>query len=115
MVSERCMYLLAADPLEHVLNFYPTGTPAGITMHLVTLLLAAGLTILVMIFAAKRIATGPESQGNERYLTKGRIGQIVEAMVLYLRDEMIKPVLGERDTRRYLPYLMTVFFFILFN
>jgi F-type H+-transporting ATPase subunit a len=116
MVSEQLlMIFLAADPLEHVLNFYPTGEPVGLTMHLVTLLIAAALTILVMLFAAKRIETGPASQGNERYLTKGRIGQVIEAMVLYLRDEMIKPVLGEEHTRRYLPYLMTVFFFILFN
>ena len=39
-----------------------------------------------MMQAAKAIATGPESQGNERYLTKGRMAQLLETMIVYLRD-----------------------------
>jgi F-type H+-transporting ATPase subunit a len=65
--------------------------------------------------AAKAIATGPEFQGNERYLTRRRFGQLVETLVIALRDEMLVPVLGQKHTRRYLPYLMTLFFFILFQ
>ena len=44
--------------------------------------------------------TGPSSQGNERYVTKGRLSQVVEVIVLYLRDEMLEPVMGAKDTRR---------------
>ena len=36
-------------------------------------------------------------------------------MIVYLRDEMLLPVLGEKQTTRYLPYLLTLFFFILFQ
>jgi F-type H+-transporting ATPase subunit a len=68
-----------------------------------------------MMQAAKSIATGPEAEGNDRYLTKRRFGQIIETLIVALRDEMLVPVLGQRHTRRYLPYLMTVFFFILFQ
>jgi F-type H+-transporting ATPase subunit a len=73
------------------------------------------LFVAAMMKAARAIATGPESQGNERYITKGRFAQMIEAMVVYLRDDMLEPVLGAHHTRRYLPYLMTLFFFILFN
>ena len=63
---------------------------------------------------AGRIATGgAESEGNERYLTKGRFSQMIEVIILYMRDKAIHPVLGDHNTRKYLPFLLTLFFFIL--
>src|SRR5262245_19152541 len=89
--------------------------PIPVSMHTITLILVTVAFVLAMMWAAKAIATGPESTGNDRYITKGRFAQMVEAMVVYLRDEMLKPVLGAEATRKYLPFLMTVFFFVLFN
>jgi F-type H+-transporting ATPase subunit a len=112
------MFLLAADdPTAHVtdLILWRWGDTPVLTMHMVTIVLVAIVFVLAMTRAAKAIATGPESQGNERYLTRGRFGQIIETLVLYMRDQMLTPVLGEKHTRRYLPYLMTLFLFILFN
>jgi F-type H+-transporting ATPase subunit a len=107
------MYLLAAeDPLNHVTDVFLAGP---ITMHTITLVVAAIVFVLVMMYVAKAIATGPESQGNERYITQGRLPQMVEAIIVYLRDEMLTPVMGAEATRRYLPFLMTAFFFILFQ
>jgi len=111
------MFLLAAkDPTEHVRDVVLWEPASGVqlTLHTVTLLLVTGLFLWAMTSAAKRIATGPESEGNDRYLTKGRFAQMIETMTIYLRDEMLTPVLGAQTTRRYLPYLMTLFFFILF-
>ncbi len=112
------MFLLATDdPTTHVrdLILFKSGETPILTMHMVTIIGVAALFVAVMMVAARSIGTGPESQGNDRYLTKGRIGQLIEAMIVYLRDEMLLPVLGEKHTRRYLPYLMTLFFFILFQ
>ena len=113
------IYLLAAnDPTDHVKDvilWQPEGWPPLITMHMVTIVVVAIIFVLAMMKVAKAVATGPESEGNERYITKGRFNQMIEAMVIYLRDEMLEPVLGKKHTKRYLPYLMTVFFFILFN
>lgn len=106
------MFFLAADnPVDHVTDLT---LPGGVTMHTITVVVVGALFVLAMLSAAKSIATGPESQGNDRYLTKGRWAQFVEVLVVYLRDEMLIPVLGVRNTRRYLPYLLTLFFFILF-
>jgi F-type H+-transporting ATPase subunit a len=127
------MVLLAAgdtiNPLGHVLDrplvggeealFEQTahwtvlGSPL-LTMHMVTLLIAGLLTALALRVAARAIATGRESEGNERYITRRRTGQLVEVMVETLRDRMLRPLLGS-DTAAYLPYLMTLFFFILIN
>lgn len=110
MTTELFLQFAAADPTAHVTD----KSVLGVTMHTITIVVVGVLFILAMMAAAKSIATGPASQGNERYVTKGRWAQFVEVVVTYLRDEMITPVLGEHNTRRYLPFLMTVFFFILF-
>ena len=113
------MLLLAADnPTDHVTDLPLLVTAGGtplLTMHMITMLAVAGACVLVMMKVANAIATGPESEGNERYITKGRLAQLAEAIIVYLRDEMLMPVLGEKRTKRYLPYLLTLFFFVLFQ
>ncbi len=112
------MFLLASeDPLDHVTDLVLVGTKEHpiITMHTITLLVVTSVFVLAMMYVARAIATGPASQGNERYITKGKFAQMIEAMIVYLRNEMLTPVLGEHDTRKYLPFLMTAFFFVLFN
>jgi len=89
------------------------GSPL-LTIHMITLLLAAIITIWLFRSAARTIATGPESQGRDRFITTGRLGQLVEIMIVTLRDRMLAPLLGAQ-TDRYLPYLMSLFFFILIN
>lgn len=113
------MFFLAAEPqpTDHVRDVILIGTRDFpiLTLHMVTLVAASGLFLLLMRKAAQAIATGPESQGNERFITKGRFAQMIEAMILWFRDEIIGPILGEKNTKRYLPFLMAVFFFIWFN
>ena len=110
------MFFLAAsnDPTSHVRDAFVMIGGVPLTLHTITLSIVTAVFVLMMIGAAKRIATGPASQGNDRYVTKGRFAQMVEAITLYMRDEMLTPVMGEKDARRYLPYLMSLFFFILF-
>lgn len=110
------LLLAESNPLGHVLDktlIEVGGTPI-LTMHMVTLVAAALIGYWVLSVAAKAIAVGPESQGNDRYMTKGRMAQMIEVITLYLRDTVIKPVLGDA-TNRYLPYLLTLFFFVLAN
>jgi len=83
------------------------------SLHEVMLVLGGILLVLGLMFAASRIRTGRDGQGNERYVTRGRLAQIVEVIVVYLRDEMVQPILGEKQTRRWLPFLFSIFFFIL--
>jgi F-type H+-transporting ATPase subunit a len=108
--------LLAAggfDPLGHVLDHDVFGTGGALKASFVMLLIGAGIVLWALLGSAKRIAIGPESEGYDRWVTKGRLAQLVEAITLYLRDEMIQPVMGERLTRRYLGFLLSLFYFIL--
>jgi F-type H+-transporting ATPase subunit a len=78
------------------------------------LIISGLLMLLIGMYVAKRVQTGPESLGEARYLTKGKFAQLVEVLIVGLRDMMIKPVLGDRSDK-FLPYLLCVFFFILVN
>ena len=46
-------------------------------------------------------------------LVKGKFWNLLEVFLLYLRDEVIVPSIGKKNASRYLPYLWTLFFFIL--
>lgn len=104
-------FLLAVgNPVEHIVD---KPLPGGLWMSVVTMAVVALLLFWTMNVAASAIATGPESEGNERYITKGVFSQIIEVIVLALRDQVIRPQLGP-DTNKFLPYLLTLFFFILY-
>ena len=43
---------------------------------------------------------------------KGFVG-MMEMLVMYIHDDLIRPSVGEKHYKQYAPYLLTVFFFIL--
>lgn len=105
----------APDPIGHTLDKELIGSGLfAITMQTLTLFVAFFILLFVMSRVANKIAVGPESEGTDRYLTKGRLAQIFEVIIIGLRDAFIRPQLGE-DTNKFLPFLLTLFFFIWFN
>lgn len=114
--------LAAADPnalpspVDHIV-VHPFWSPGGWwiwSSATANLVISAVITVLLAFYVSKRVRTGPESLGEERYLTRGKLAQIIEVIILGLRDMFIRPVLGDR-TDKFLPYLLAVFFFILVN
>ena len=78
------------------------------TKHVVMMLLAALLSIVILTTAA-RAHVRNTAQGKA---PRGLAG-FVEMMVLYIRNEVIMPNVGPHG-QKFVPYLLTVFFFILF-
>jgi F-type H+-transporting ATPase subunit a len=78
------------------------------TKHVVMLLFAATLCCIVLILAARGQARHARAGGAPKGVSNG-----VEAMVLYLRNEVIIPNVGAHGNG-FVPYLLTLFFFILF-
>ncbi len=111
MMQSTAIFLAEADPLGHVIDRSVLGP---VSMNTLTMLIAAAVFIWVINTAAKAIGTGDASEGNERYVTKGKFAQLIEVITLYLRDTVIRPQLGH-DTNKFLPLLLTLFFFILIN
>lgn len=112
-------FLASSNPTHHVLDRPITGLEDMVifggetfTIHLVTLVVAGIISLLVLLRAAKSISTGDEGEGMYRYLTRGRVAQLVEVFTLFLVENTIRPTLKE-ETRRFAPLLLSLFFFIL--
>jgi F-type H+-transporting ATPase subunit a len=78
------------------------------TKHVVMLWLAASLLVIVMLLAA----SGAKRAHAEGRPARGLAGAI-EAMVLYLRSDVILPNVGHHG-EKYVPYCLSAFFLILF-
>ena len=109
--------LALANPVEHVIDKpLIEGELFGIRGWLVSnvtvmLVLGAVVTALIVIPAARRIVTGRTGSLDD-YRAKGLWANLVEAVCLYLRDEVFRPTLGEQ-TDRFAPVLWTFFWYIL--
>ncbi|MSR44922.1 MAG: F0F1 ATP synthase subunit A [Phycisphaerales bacterium] len=105
-----------SDPVAHIVDkgvFELTLWDNPVMLSMITVLVCAVGLFFVLHKAAKAIETGPASMGNRRYLPNGSFSAVVEVVVAYLRNEMLVPVMGERLTKRYLSFLLSMFFFIL--
>jgi len=90
-------------------TLYLGGVPIDLspTRHLVFMILAALLCIAVFVplgRAARRRDVGEAPSG---------FANAMEAMIVYFRDEVVRANIG-RDGDRYAPFILTIFFFILF-
>jgi F0F1-type ATP synthase membrane subunit a len=95
---------LAVDPLEHVLphDLIPLG-PVAITNQMLMALVAAVLMLLIFPRLFRRPEPGAPT-GSKNFF---------EAILEFLRVEVFRPALKEH-TDRFVPFLWTLFFFILF-
>jgi F-type H+-transporting ATPase subunit a len=80
----------------------------SITKHVVMLLVASILVLLVMIPAAASNEVRTATEGHAR-----GFGGVVESIVLYIRNEVVLPNVGHHG-EGYVPFALTLFFFILF-
>ncbi len=76
----------------------------SITKNVATLLIVALIMILIFTSVAKAY------KRREDRAPKG-LQSFMEPLILFVRDEVVKPNLGNK-TDRYLPYMLTIFFFI---
>ena len=111
----------AGDPLGHVLDHslssdmtlfwlhHPILDQIGLSKHVFMMLIST----LVCVFLFSRVAKGLERQIKTGE-SKGTLSSMLEATLVFLRDDMVKPSLGA-DTNRFLPLLWTYFFFSIFK
>jgi len=97
--------------LEHGLsitdNHEASVLDLSMTKNVTTLLIVSLIMILVFTSVAKGYKT------NRGKAPKG-IQAVFEPIIVYLRDEVIKPNIGDHY-EKFFPYLLTLFFFILFG
>jgi len=108
------IYQLNADANEVAFDeeHHPTNasTPLdfSITRNVFMMWVSVLVLLLIFITAARRY------KKSEDNLPTGIAG-FVEPLVVFVRDEIAKPMIGEHKYKKYMPYLLTVFFFIWIN
>jgi len=81
--------------------------------HMIMSLVACGLGLFVLMTVAKAMQPR-QDEGAKGYVTRSRFGGLFELILVYLRDEAVKPLLHQR-TDKYIGFLWSVFFFVLFG
>lgn len=92
---------LAYDDHHHVTNDKPLDF--SITKNTAFILLVSLLMLFVFIKMARNYKKSP--------LPKG-IGRLLEPIILYVRDDIAIPNIGQKNYKKYMSYLLTVFFFV---
>ncbi|MCF6172065.1 MAG: F0F1 ATP synthase subunit A [Bacteroidales bacterium] len=80
----------------------------SITKNVLAIFFSLTLMILVFVSVAKSY------KKREGHAPKG-LQSLLEPIIVFVRDDIAKASIGEKKYERYLPFLLTIFFFILFN
>lgn len=101
----------------HAHVYYPVvyAQPGGeivldlsITRQTLFMFFSALLLLVLGLWMARRY------RGDAGRAPRGKLQNLLETVIVFIRDDVAKPTMG-RKYRRYLPYLLTAFFFILFG
>jgi len=96
----------AAGTLNYDQHHHPTNVMPldfSITKNVVTMLFVAALMFFMFIGLAKSYKKGPIPTG---------MGRILEPLIIFIREEIAIPNIGEKKYRKFMGFLLTVFFFI---
>ncbi|MGL4581434.1 MAG: F0F1 ATP synthase subunit A [Flavobacterium sp.] len=98
----------AAGTIEYDAEHHPTNEKPldfSITKNVASLFFTTVLLFIMFLGLAKTYKKGPNN------LPKG-FARALEPMVLYVRDEMAVPNIGKDKYKKFMPYLLSVFFLI---
>ena len=96
---------ISFDEAGHLANEKPLDF--SITKNVASMLLS--FVILILVFSA---VASNYKKGN--LVPKGIAG-FIEPIIIFIRDEVAVPNIGEKKYAKYMPYLLTLFFFIWIN
>ncbi|WP_375240797.1 F0F1 ATP synthase subunit A [Polaribacter sp.] len=99
---EKGATAVSFDETHHATNAHKT-LDFSITKSVVGILFASLLMFLGFSALAK--------QYKSRKVPKG-FGRVLEPLVIYVRDEIARPNIGEKKYKKFMGFLLTVFFFI---
>lgn len=79
----------------------------SITKNVFSLLLSAIILLLVFTSVASNYKKGNQIPSG--------IASFVEPLIIFVRDEIVKPNIDSKKSDRFMPYLLTIFFFVWVN
>ncbi len=81
------------------------GIDISITKYVFFMWIVSLLLIILLAFTAGKYKKSPVPKG---------ISNFFEMIILFIRDDVVRPTIGN-SYEKFLPYLLTIFFFILFS
>lgn len=93
------------QPFATLRNAYEVQSGFGITRYMLIEVAVALICLLLFRWLAGRIATGQAP--------KGKIWNLLESFVTFVRNGVVVPAMGEHDADRYMPFFWTLFMFVL--
>jgi F-type H+-transporting ATPase subunit a len=90
---------------HHPLNAHQIHLDFSITKNVAVTIMMCILLFFVFRAVAKSYTSGLSPKGSAKFF---------EPIIVFVRDEIAIPNIGEKSYRKYMPYLLTVFFFIWF-
>jgi F-type H+-transporting ATPase subunit a len=97
--------ILIPQPFGELKNLYEPASGFCISKYMVLTVVAGMILTLIFVRLAARMQSGERP--------RGRWWNLMESMLLFVRDEVARPAIGKHDADRYVPLLWTLFFFIL--
>jgi len=94
---------LSLDDHQHPTNIKPLDF--SITKGVFMIIITGVLMLLLFVGLARSFGKGPIAKG---------AGRFFEPIIIYIRDDIARPNIGETKYKKYMPYLLTVFFFVWF-
>jgi len=95
------------DADHHALNA-TNPVDISITKNVFSMLLSMLVLILIFVAAARSYKKSANNMPSG-------IGKFMEPIIVFIRDEVARPNIGEHHYKRYMPFLLTLFFFIWVN
>ena len=93
-------------------NDMPTGEKIydfSITKNVTSMLVGAILLVVLMLNVAKAYKIRGARQAPKGFQS------LMEPVIIFMRDEVVKPNIPGKHYERYVPFILTIFFFILIN
>lgn len=70
------------------------------------------VSVIVLLIVFLSVARAYKKSENN---VPSGLASFVEPLIVFVRDEIARPMIGEKKYKRYMPYLLTIFFFIWIN
>lgn len=99
--------ILIPQPMGTLKNLYEPGSGFCISKFMIIEVMVALVMCGVFIWLAKALTRSPEDG------PRGRLANMLEVFLLYLRDDVARSAIGQKEGDKYVPLLWTIFFFVL--
>ena len=97
--------VLIPQPFGQLQNFYERESGFCVSKFMIIEVVVALLLWAVFSWLARQVEEGDRP--------RGRVWNFLELFVVFIRDQIARPAIGKHDGDRFVPLLLTLFFFVL--